>query len=124
MAEEPRPQKAEEIYSEDRRRAQGRRVVGHGFVPWVQSLWGENPAEPAGRFEAFFAIVSVAAVIFLPVVIAIAALNPGPAATPIMYASIALLVAAAAWLVYSWWKRRQTAPSLDQVLRSRRQDSR
>lgn len=124
MAEEPRPRKAEEIYSEDRRRAQGRRVVGHGFVPWVQSLWGENPPEPAGRFEAFLVIVSVVAVIFLPVVIAIAALNPGPMAIPIMLVAIALLTAAAARLGYSWWKRRRTAPSLDEVLRSRRQGRR
>lgn len=121
MAEEPRPRKAEEVYSEDRRRAQGRRVVGHGFIPWASSLWGENPREPGGRFEALLVIASVVGIVFLPVVVAIAALNPGPVATPIMFGAIALLIAAAVWLAYSWWRRRRSAPSLDEILRSRRE---
>ena len=120
MAEEPRPLRAEEVYSEDRRRAQGRRVMGHGFVPWVFWRGIENPREPAGRFEAVLVILSVCAVIFLPVVVAMAATNPGPLATPIMYVSIAVLVLAVARLVYAWWRRRRSSQSLDEVLRSRR----
>ena len=110
------------VYAEDRQRAQSRRVVGHGDVPWVSSLWGENPQEAStSRVEAGLFFLAVAAAIFLPVAILIAAVNPGPVATPFMWGGIVLLVLTAVWLWYSWQKKRRSASSLDEVLRSRSQ---
>ncbi len=91
---------------EGRRQDAQREILGAGPIPWFSSSSASSVS--GSRLDGLLAIVALLAVIFLPVVIWIAALNPGPVATPVMWISTVVLVAVVAVLMIRFWARRRS----------------